>query len=135
MKEKYTKKRRASRVKVGSKVEGKVRTINNASLIEFSTTGAMIEHAHLLRPGILCDLNMRWGEKECSVRAKVVWSVVVRSEKDEKNQEILIYRSGLEFYGLRKGQMDFIGGIVGSFLLGGILLGNLKVRPEILQAG
>lgn len=63
---------------------------------------AMIEHAHLLRPGILCNLTMRWKEKESSIKAKVVWSSVIQSERDEKGQDILIYRSGLDFHEPKK---------------------------------
>lgn len=119
MNKEYPIKRRVPRVKVEGKLKSKVRTIMDASLIDLSTMGAMIEHTQVLRPGTLCDLAMRWGEKELIVRAKVVWSSVIRSDKDEKGKDILIYRSGLEFYEPKKEQADFIASIVGSFLPGG----------------
>lgn len=116
MNKEFPVKRRAPRVKVVGRVKSKVRTIIEASLIDLSTMGAMIEHAYLLRPGNPCDLTIHWGEKDCSIRGRVIWSTVARSEKDEKGEDLLIYRSGLEFHEPRKEQVDFIAGIVGSFL-------------------
>ncbi len=100
------------------KLKSKVRTIIDASLIDLSTMGAMIEHIHLLLPGTLCDLAIRWGEKESIVKAKVVWNSVIRTGKDEKDKDILIYRSGLEFYGPKKEQVSFIEDILDFFLPG-----------------
>ncbi len=62
----------------------------------------------------------------------MIWSTVARLEKDEKGEDILIYRSGLEFHEPRKEQVDFIAGIIESFLPGGALLRDLKVWLEVL---
>lgn len=64
-------------------------------------------------------------EKKSSVKAKVVWGSVVRSGKDEKGEDILLYRSGLEFH--EPGKVDFITGILSSFPLGWASLRGMRV--------
>ena len=51
MEKKGAERRRHPRFVVGGKTKGRMTAIYDASLVDISLGGAMVEHAHIVRPG------------------------------------------------------------------------------------
>lgn len=90
-------KRRHPRFVVGGKAKARVTAVYDASLVDISLGGAQIEHTHIVRPGTLSYLILTIRGRQVSVRCRVVRSVVDRPEADPDGEQVLIYRTGLEY--------------------------------------
>ncbi len=91
------KQRRHIRWAVEEHAVGRITAIYEASLINISLGGALIEHMHLVRPGTISFLTLWIHGQEVNLRCRVVRSVVLRSEVQADGEHELVYRTGLEF--------------------------------------
>jgi len=82
---------------LGRRGRGRATTTYAASLQNISLRGALIEHSHPVRPGILSDLVLDLHGKKVSVRCRVVRSVVHRRELLPTGERESKYQTGLEF--------------------------------------
>lgn len=73
--------------------------IHEATLLDISTGGALIEHVNLVRPGTVSFLTLLLQQQEVGLKCLVVRSVVHRYEIGPTGERDLIYRTGLEFQG------------------------------------
>ncbi len=89
--------RRSIRCAVEERTAGRITAIYEASLINISVSGALIEHSDLVRPGPLSVLTFVVRGQEVSLRCRVVRSAVLRSEVQADGEHELVYRTGLEF--------------------------------------
>lgn len=110
---KWSKTRRYFRFVVGGKKKGRVTGDYEASLLNISLGGAMIEHAEVVvRPGTISLLDLDLQGKRVSLRCRVAWSIVKRPEKQPDGERALIYNTGLEFLDLpedtRRAISDYI---------------------------
>jgi len=90
-------KRRFPRFPVGGSVKGRVRAFYDASLINVSLGGALIEHAQIVRPGGQSYLILLLNGREVSLRCFVPWSHVNRPELQPDGERALIFHTGLQF--------------------------------------
>ena len=98
---KYSKKRRHPRFVVGGTAKGRVTADYEASLLNISLGGAMIEHSEVVvRPGTISFLELELDGKRTSLRSRVAWSIVNRPEKTPEGERALVYHTGLEFIDL-----------------------------------
>ncbi|MFQ5803294.1 MAG: PilZ domain-containing protein [Candidatus Methylomirabilales bacterium] len=89
--------RQHARFVVRGKVEGRVTSVYDAHILDISLGGALIEHAHVVRPGSTSSLDLDLQGKRLSMRCRVARSVVDRMELQPDGEQILIYHTGLEF--------------------------------------
>ena len=86
---------------VGGKTKGRVTADYEASLLNISLGGAMIEHSEVVvRPGTISFLELELDGRRTSLRSRVAWSVVKRPETTPEGERALVYHTGLEFIDL-----------------------------------
>lgn len=83
---------------VGGKTSGRVTGDYEASLLDISISGAMIEHAQVVRPGTVSSLDLELDGKRVNLLCRVIRSVIDRMEAGEEG--VTIYHTGLEFVDL-----------------------------------
>lgn len=71
--------------------------MHDASLVDISLGGALIEHAQVVRPGTLSSLDLELQGKKLRVKCRVARSIVNRIEGQPDGEQALIYHTGLEF--------------------------------------
>ena len=71
--------------------------LHDASLVNISLGGALVEHIQVVRPGTVSLLDLVLQGKRVSVTCRVVRSVVNRVEVQPDGQRVLVYHTGLEF--------------------------------------
>jgi len=89
--------RRYPRFVIGGRAKGRVTSVYEASLLDISLGGVLIEHAQIVRPGTLSYLILRLKGREMSLRCRVIRSMVHRLEAASAGERLLIYQTGLEF--------------------------------------
>jgi hypothetical protein len=89
--------RRYPRVLLGSGTKGQANAAFDVVLVNISLGGAMIEHAEVVRPGTILDLIATLAGRDVRVQCRVVRSEIHRSEVLPDGEQVLIFRSGLEF--------------------------------------
>lgn len=97
MEEKRPERRRYSRVLLESGTKGQVNAVYDVVLVDISLGGAMIEHAEVVRPGTIVDLILTLAGRDMRARSRVVRSEIHRSDVLPDGEQVLIFRSGLEF--------------------------------------
>ena len=117
---------------VAGRFGSNIRVIVEASLLDLSTTGALVEHIHSLHPGSTYNLTIFAGERDLVLKCRVVRSFVSHSKKTEKGETILVYKSGLEFIEPNKEDLEWISQLVKSLSSGGgVSTGQLRVYLEM----
>ncbi len=116
VKKEKSEKRRHTRFVVGGKTKARVTAVYDASLVDISLGGALIEHTDIVRPGTLSYLVLTIKGRQVSVRCRVVRSVVDRPEAAPDGEQILIYRTGLEYIELSEENLR----LIDDYILSGI---------------
>lgn len=111
--------RRAPRLAVEGRAAGQIRPIIKVALVNLSTTGALIEHSLLLRPGILCELFIVAEHSELRLKARAVRSVVQRLVSTETGATDFIYHTGVEFLDLRPEDQEQLAALLQAWQAGG----------------
>ncbi|MGH7362802.1 MAG: PilZ domain-containing protein [Candidatus Methylomirabilales bacterium] len=96
MEEQYPIKRRFPRFTVVGKVDGKIVAAYEATLVNLSMGGALVEHSSMVRPGSMSHLLLPYGNGEIRLNCRVVRSALQRRES-RGGDSVLIYQTGLEF--------------------------------------
>lgn len=89
--------RHHARFVVREKFLGRVTSVYDATILNISLGGVLIEHAHVVRPGASSSLDLDLQGKRLSLRCRVARSVVHRAERQPDGEHALIYQTGLEF--------------------------------------
>lgn len=100
MGKKQRERRRFSRVVVGCRTKGRVTALCDASLVDISHGGVLIEHVEFIHPGTNSSLDLDLQGKRLSLRCRVARSVVHRTDVQPDGKETLVYHTGLEFVDL-----------------------------------
>lgn len=108
MNAKRSDRRRARRIEVAGRARGKIKQIIEASLINISTVGALVEHAHSIVIDQLYQVTFHLGEMDVTFQARAVRSFVSGSQELPGGKARLIYRTGLEFLDASHEDVDFI---------------------------
>lgn len=119
MVQEFRERRRAPRVAIVGRVNSKIRPTIEASLVNLSTTGALIEHATLIRPTSRCELLIRTEPGELHLKAKAIRSVVHRSVRTETGATEFIYHTGVEFLDLRPEDQEQLATLLQAFQASG----------------
>lgn len=106
--------RRYPRFIIGRRAGGRATVTYEVSLQNISLKGALIEHAHAVRPGILSYLVLKLHGKELSLRCRVVRSVVHRRELLPTGERVSKYHTGLEFVDLSHETRQLLGEYIES---------------------
>lgn len=88
--------RRNPRFIVGGVTRGRVTGVGEASLLNISLGGLLIEHAEVIRPGTISHLVFPLLWRVLRVRCRVIWSAITRQEYSLDGEDIMIYHTGLE---------------------------------------
>ena len=92
-----TERRAVPRVEPKEPLEAKVMMIQSARIVDISSRGAQIELASSLQPSGRCDLRIQFGEGEFAAHATIRRCRASGFGKDEANEQVVLYRAGLEF--------------------------------------
>jgi hypothetical protein len=93
---------------------GHITTIYEASLINISVSGALVEHSDLVRPGTLSTLTFIIQGQKVTLRCRVARSVVHRTEFRAEGEREIIFRTGLEFVDASEDSLRLIGQYIDS---------------------
>ncbi len=89
--------RRYRRWQVGGRLAARVKEIPQASLVDVSLAGALLEHAKTIQPGTISFLTLSLNGHQEGLKCRVVRSVGHRYEIRATGGRDLFYRTGLEF--------------------------------------
>ena len=96
MEEQYAIKRRFPRFAVLGKVEGKIVASYEATLVNLSLGGALVEHSSMVRPGSMSQVLLPYGNGEILIACRVIRSHLSRRET-RGPASVVVYQTGLEF--------------------------------------
>lgn len=91
--------RRHPRWFMGGQFAVRIAPFHEASLINISAGGALVEHMSPVRPGSISFLTLSIHQQEVGLKCRVVRSVAHRCEVGSNGERDVIYRTGLEFMG------------------------------------
>jgi len=111
--------RQHARFVVRGKVKGRITSVYDAYILNISLGGALIEHAHVVRPGSSSSLDLDLQGKRLSLRCRVARSVVHRVEVQPDGERALIYQTGLEFIDAAKETRLMISNYIQSVIANG----------------
>ena len=89
--------RAVPRVEPKQRLDAKVMAVQSARILDISSRGAQIELASSLQPSGRCDLRIQFNEGEFAVHATVRRCRATGFGLDEANEQVVLYRAGLEF--------------------------------------
>jgi len=130
MNAKGSERRRAPRVEVGGRARGKIKQVIEASLLNISTLGALVEHTHPVVIDQRYEVTFHLGQRDVTFQAKVVRSVVSGSQPLPGGKGRLVYQTGLEFLDARPEDVDLIIRAVQRGLEGSSNLSLLLLAPN-----
>jgi c-di-GMP-binding flagellar brake protein YcgR len=107
--------RRHLRCQVGKRLTGRITSNHEASILDMSLGGALIEHSNLVRPGTLAFLTLSVDGQEVSLRCRVLRSAIYRYEVRSTGEREHVYRSGLEFSKLSEEAQQLLDESIESF--------------------
>lgn len=90
-------KRRYRRWIIRGGLSGCIDAGHEASFVNISLGGALIEHSSMIRPGGIAFLTVAFQGQEAGLKCRVVRSEVHRYGVRPTEERHLVYRSGLEF--------------------------------------
>ncbi len=135
MSAKGSERRRAPRVEVGGRTQGKIKQVIEASLLNVSTLGALVEHTHPIVIDQRYEVTFHLGPRDVTFQAKAVRSVVSGSQPLPGGKSRLVYQTGLEFLDARPEDVDLIIRAVQRGLEGSSNLSLLLLAPNEDQEG
>jgi len=86
-----------------------VTAVYEASLLDLSLGGALIEHVHIVRPGTTSYLILRMKGRDVNLRCQIIRSIVHRVQVESDGERALVYQTGLEFVDRSDATMQMIG--------------------------
>jgi len=101
-------KRRYRRWIIRGGLSGCIDAAHEASFVNISLGGALIEHSSMIRPGSIAFLTVAFQGQEAGLKCRVVRSEVHRYGVRPTEERHLVYRSGLEFLGTSEASLRLI---------------------------
>lgn len=89
-------------------LSGCIDAAHEASFVNISLGGALIEHSRTIRPGSIAFLTLAFQGQEVGLKCRVVRSEVHRYGVRPTEERHLVYRSGLEFVGTSEASLRLI---------------------------
>ena len=100
-------KRDAERIQILGELHGEVMVFQPMAIRELSRNGAQVETGFPLQLDSLHDFRLTLGERSVIVKARVTHCSITDVE-----QELVVYRSGIEFIE----PSDAVSGVIGDFI-------------------
>ncbi len=100
--------RQHSRFVVGGRAKGRVTAVYEASLLDLSLGGALIEHVHIVRPGTTSYLVLRMKGRDVNLRCRIIRSRVHRVHVESDGERALVFQTGLQFVDRSAATMQMI---------------------------
>ncbi|KRT69235.1 MAG: hypothetical protein XU15_C0012G0046 [candidate division NC10 bacterium CSP1-5] len=100
--------RQYSRFLVGGRAKGRVTAVYEASLLDLSLGGALIEHVHIVRPGTTSYLILRMKGRDVNLRCRIIRSSVHRVQVESDGGRALVFQTGLQFVDRSDATMQMI---------------------------
>jgi hypothetical protein len=100
--------RQHSRFLVGGRAKGRVTAVYEASLVDLSLGGALIEHIHIVRPGTTSYLILRMEGRDVNLRCRIIRSIVHRVQVESDGERALVYQTGVQFVDRSHATMQMI---------------------------
>jgi len=100
--------RQYSRFLVGGRAKGRVTAVYDASLLDLSLGGALIEHADIVRPGTSSYLILRIKGRDVNLQCQIIRSIVHRVQVESDGERALVYQTGLQFVDRSDATMQMI---------------------------
>lgn len=135
MSAKGSERRRAPRIEVGGRARGKIKQVIEASLLNISPFGALVEHSHPVVIDQRYEVTFHLGQRDVTFQARAVRSVVSGSRPLPEGRARLVYHTGLEFLDARPEEVDLIIQAVQRGLEGSSGLSLLLLAPNEGQDG
>ncbi len=104
--------RKMPRVRIAGQLGGRARATLDVRLLDLSVSGARIAHYEVLRPSAPCSFQLPSAIGAATLPARIVWSRLVGSERNEAGERILCYQSGLVFTSLTDEQRAALESVV-----------------------
>src|SRR5271157_1327273 len=92
-----TERRAVPRVEPEQRIKAKIKTSLPARIVDISSRGVQLEIANSLRPQVPCDVRIQLADGEVMLRAVVRRCRAWAFGLNDADQQILLYRAGLEF--------------------------------------
>lgn len=89
--------RRAPRIILREPVGGTIFTTVEATIVNVSTTGALLEHAQAVRIGQPYILTVTLSPREVRVRCRIIRSGIHEIRPRGAREPAVVYRTGVEF--------------------------------------
>ena len=122
--------RRAVRVRMREQTSAQLQ-LREATLIDVSLIGALIEHTEPVRPGEIYRLSFSVGERQVQVLARAIRVFASHRITMAGGERHVVYRTGMEFVGVKKEAAELISAHIDRLLL----QGKGKPQPEPDSSG
>lgn len=119
MEKQYSNKRQHPRFSLRGTTKGQVTATCEASLLNISLGGALIEHTEVVRPGTVTTLDLPMLGRVVRVQCRVTRSVFARQQRQLDGEFAMIYHTGLQFLDLPEETRSVINEYIQSIAEGG----------------
>lgn len=99
--------RRATRVQMRDQAMAQLQ-LRDVTLIDLSLSGALVEHTEPVRPGEIYRLSFMVGDKQVQVLARAIRVFASHRVTVAGGERQVVYRTGMEFVGVKKDAADLI---------------------------
>jgi DNA-binding response OmpR family regulator len=99
--------RRAPRIRLRERAPAQLQ-LRDVSLIDISLSGALVEHVEPIRPGEIYQLSMTLSDQKIQVLARAMRVFASHRVTIAGGERQVVYRTGMEFVGLKKDTADCI---------------------------
>ncbi len=131
--EEQGKRRQYPRVIVEGTIKGRVFAMYEASLLNISLGGALIENDNILCPGTIISLSLDLQGRRVNASSRVVRSAVHRIALQPDGERALIYQTGVEFLDASEETRQVISNYIQSITGNGSSAGERGLREELLS--
>jgi DNA-binding response OmpR family regulator len=107
--------RRAVRVRLREQAMAQLQ-LRDVNLIDLSLSGALVEHTEPVRPGEIYRLDFAVGDKQIQVLARAIRVFASHRVTVAGGERQVVYRTGMEFVGVKKDAADLISAYVDRLL-------------------
>jgi DNA-binding response OmpR family regulator len=107
--------RRAIRIRMREQAMAQLQ-LRDVTLIDLSLSGALVEHTEPVRPGEIYRLSILVAEKQVQVLARAIRVFASHRVTVAGGERQVVYRTGMEFVGVKKDAADLISAYVDRLL-------------------
>jgi DNA-binding response OmpR family regulator len=107
--------RRAKRVRLRERAEAQLQ-LRDVTLVDLSVSGALVEHTEPVRPGEIYRLSLAMQSQKVQILARAMRVFASHRVTTAAGERQVVYRTGMEFVGVKKETADLISAHIDSLL-------------------